>query len=122
MREEEEKQMEEAEKQVEEAEKQVEEARRLEDVGGSPSSLPTQQLAQMAAEAGPSTSGVEEPARRKLQLTMGSKIPPKGIPPGWEGKEDQEVPAWHSCSSRDLAVSKEHWAPYQETPLLTISL
>ena len=68
---------EEEEKQVEEAKKWVEEARRLEDVGRSPSSSPTQQLAQMAAEAGPSTSGVEEPARRKLQPTMGGKAPQK---------------------------------------------
>ena len=51
---------------MEEAERWVEEARRLEDVGRSLSSLPTQQLAQMAAEAGPSTLGVEEPTRRKL--------------------------------------------------------
>ena len=48
---------EEEEKQMEEAEKQVEEARRLDDVGRSPLSLPTQQLAQMAAEARPSTLG-----------------------------------------------------------------
>ena len=60
-------------KQVEEAEKLVEEARRLEDVGRSPSSLPTQQLAQMAVEARPSILGQEEPARRKLQQNMGGK-------------------------------------------------
>ena len=57
---------EEEERQMEEAEKWVEEARRLEDVGRSPSSWPTQQLAQMAVEAGPSASGKEEPVRRKL--------------------------------------------------------
>ena len=62
---------------MEEAEKQVEEVRRLEDVGRLPSSLPTQQLAQMAAEAGPSISGQEEPAKRKLQLTVGGKAPLK---------------------------------------------
>ena len=38
----------------------------------------------------------------------GRQSPPEGIPQGWEGKEDQEVPAWHSCSLRDLAVPKEH--------------
>ena len=38
----------------------------LEGVGRSLSSLPTQQLAQMAAETGSSTLGGEEPARRKL--------------------------------------------------------
>ena len=57
---------EEKEKRMEEADRWVEEARRLEDVGRSPSSLPTQQLAQMAAEARPSASGEEEPVRRKL--------------------------------------------------------
>ena len=41
-------------------------------------------MAQMAAEAGPSTSGVEEPARRKLLPTVGGKAPPEGIPPGWK--------------------------------------
>ena len=38
----------------------------------------------------------------------GRQSPLEGIPQGWEGKEDQEVLAWHSCSSRDLAVPKEH--------------
>ena len=33
---------------------------------------------------------------------------PEGIPPGWKSQEDQEVPAWHSCSSGDLVVPKEH--------------
>ena len=56
----------EEEKRLEEAERQVEEARWLEDVGRSLSSLPTQQLAQMAAEAGPSDLGRAEPVRRKL--------------------------------------------------------
>ena len=57
---------EEEKRQMEEAEKWVEEARRLEDVGRSPSLLSTQQLAQMAAEAGPSALSKEEPVRRKL--------------------------------------------------------
>ena len=47
----------EVEKTLEEAERQVEEARWLEDVGRSPLSSPTQQLAQMATEAGSSASG-----------------------------------------------------------------
>ena len=67
----------EEEKRMEEAEKWVEKARWLEDVGRLPSSLPTQQLAQMAAEAGPSGSGREEPVRRKLQPTVGGKAPQK---------------------------------------------
>ena len=66
--------MREEEKKLEEAEKWVEEARWLEDVGRSPLSLPTQQLAQMAAEARPSALG-EEPVRRKLWPTVGGKAP-----------------------------------------------
>ena len=103
--------MREVEKRVEEAEKQVEEARWLEEVGQLPSSLPTQQLAQMAAEARPSISG-EEQVKRNLHPTVGGKGPQEGIPQGRKSKEDQEVPAWHSCSLRDLAVPKEHQAPY----------
>ena len=53
---------------------QVEEANRLVEVGPSPLLLPTQQLAQMAAEAGPSALG-EEPARRKSHPTIGGKAP-----------------------------------------------
>ena len=88
---------------MEEAEKQVEEARRLEDVGRFPLLSPSQQLAQMAVEAGPSTSGQEG------ALTYcGRQSPPEGIPPGWKGQEDQEVLAWHSCSLRDPEVPKEH--------------
>ena len=66
----------EEEKRLDEAERWVEETRWLEDVGRSPSLLPTQQLAQMAAEARPSASG-EEPVRRKLQPTVGGKAPQK---------------------------------------------
>ena len=61
-------------KTVEEAERQVEEARQLEEVGRSLSSSPTQQLAQMAAEARQYVLG-EEPAKRKLHPTMGGKAP-----------------------------------------------
>ena len=61
---------------MEEAERWVEEARWLEEVGQSPLSSPTQQLAQMAVEAGPSALG-EEPAKRKLCPTMGGKAPQK---------------------------------------------
>ena len=53
---------------------QVEEANRLVEVGQSPLSLPTRQLAQMAVEAGPSALG-EEPAQRKLHPTIGGKAP-----------------------------------------------
>ena len=61
----------------EELAQQVGEAERLGEVGRSPESSPTQQLAQMAAEAGPSMSGGEEPARRKLQPTVGGEAPQK---------------------------------------------
>ena len=66
----------EMEKMLEEAERWVEEARWLEDMGRSLLSLPTQQLAQMAVEAGPSVSG-EELVRRKLCPSMGGKAPQK---------------------------------------------
>ena len=66
--------MREVEQMMDKAERQVEEARQLEEVGRSLSLLPTQQLAQMAAEAGPSASG-EEPAKRKLHPTVGGKAP-----------------------------------------------
>ena len=61
---------------VEEAERWVEEARQLEDVGRLPSLLPTQQLAQMAAEARQSALR-EELVRRKLFPTVGGKAPQK---------------------------------------------
>ena len=49
-----------------EIERRKVEAEKLVEMGRSPESFPTQQLAQMAAEAGTSTLGGEEPARRKL--------------------------------------------------------
>ena len=55
----------------------IAEAEQLDRVGRSPSSLLSQQLAQMAAEAGPSKSGGEEPVRRKLQPTVVCKAPQK---------------------------------------------
>ena len=47
-------------------ERRVKEAEKLGEVGRLLELSPTQQLAQMAAEAGPSISGGEETARRKL--------------------------------------------------------
>ena len=55
--------------------RRITEAEQLEGVGRLPSSLPTQQVAQMAADAGPSMLGGEETVRRKLQLTVGGKAP-----------------------------------------------
>ena len=95
--------MREVEQTLEEAERRVEDARRLEEVGWLPSSLPTQQLAQMTAEAGPSVLG-EEPAKRKLHPTVGGKAPWKEFLKAGKVKKDQEVLAWHSCPSRDPAV------------------
>ena len=75
----------------------------------------------MAVEAGPSKSGGEEPAHKKLWPNMGGKAPPKGILAGRQGKEVQEVLAWDSCPPWDMAVPKEHRAPDLETPLLAAS-
>ena len=52
--------------QAEDIMKWIAEAEQLEGVGRSPSLLPTQQLAEMATEAGPSKLGEEEQVRRKL--------------------------------------------------------
>ena len=84
--------------------------------------LPTQQLAQMAVEAGPSKLGGEEPAHKKLQPTMGGKAPPEGIFTGRQSEEAQEVLARDSCPPQNTVVPKEHRAPYSETPLLVASL
>ena len=46
--------------------RRIAEAEWLEEGGRSSQSLPTQQLAQMAVEAGPSKLGGEEPAHKKL--------------------------------------------------------
>ena len=59
--------------------RRVAEAEQLEEVGRSPQSLLTNQLAQMATEAGQFMSGGEEPARKKLHLTVGGKAPRKEI-------------------------------------------
>ena len=53
----------------------IAEAEQIKEVGRSPSSLLTWQLAQMAGQTRPSTSGGEEPARRKLRPTVGGKAP-----------------------------------------------
>ena len=61
----------------EELNKRIEEEEWLEQVGRLPESLPTWQLTQMAAEAGPYMLGGEEPDHKKLQLTVGGKAPQK---------------------------------------------
>ena len=92
--------------QVEEIMCRITKAEQLEEEGRSPSLLLTQQLAQMAAEARPSTLGKGEPVRKKLWSNHGRQSPLEGIPPSWKGGEDQEVPAWHSCSLGDAGSSK----------------
>ena len=72
-------------------EKGVTQLLKLEGVGRSPPSLPTQQLAQMAAEAGPSKSGGEELAHKKLCPTMGGKAPQKEFLQAGKVKKKQEV-------------------------------
>ena len=113
--------MREVEKMVEEAERQVEEARQLEDVGRSPSLLPTQQLAMMAAEARPSALG-EDPVQRKLQPTVGGKAPWKEFLQAGEVKKTRKywpgtVALWEIQQfqkSTELLIRK--------TPLLMASL
>ena len=96
---------------MEEAEKQVEEARSLEDAGRSPSLLPTQQLAQMAAEARPSVSGKEEPVKRKLQPTVGGKAPQKEFLQAGKVKKTRKY--WPST-----VVLQEIWQFLKSTELL----
>ena len=90
---------------------QVEEVSRLEVVGQSPSSLPTQQLAQMAAEAGPSASG-EEPAQRKLCRTIGGKAPRKEFLKAGKVKKPRKY--WPGT----VALHKIRW--YQKSTELLI--
>ena len=58
-----------------EIEKRMAEAEKLEEVGRLLESSPTQQLAQMAVKAGPSSLGGKELAQSKLRLTIGGKAP-----------------------------------------------
>ena len=62
-------------------EKTVEEAEKLEQVRRSPESSPTQQLAQMAAEAGPSTLGGT--SQEEAPTYCGRQGSPEGIPKSW---------------------------------------
>ena len=85
-------------------------------VGQSPSSLPTQQLAQMAAEAGPSKSGREEPACKKFWPTMGGKAPPKEFLWACQVKKAQKVLAWDSCPLQDMQFQKSTELLIQKLP------
>ena len=68
----------------------IAEAEQLKGVGRSPASSPTHHLAQMAVEAGPSMSGRKEPAKRKLQPTMGGKAPQKEFPQAGKVKKTRK--------------------------------
>ena len=57
--------------------RRIAEAEQLEGVGRSLPSLPIWKLAQIAAEAGPSMLGREDPVRKKLWPTVGGKAPQK---------------------------------------------
>ena len=74
----------------EEITKKIEEEEWLGQVGRSPESSPTQQLAQMAAEAGPSMLGGEEPAYKKLWPTVGGKAPQNGFLQATSPKKPQK--------------------------------
>ena len=102
--------MREVEQMLEEAGRWVEEASRLVEVGQLPLSSPTQQLAQMATEAGPSTSG-EEPARRKLCPTIGGKAQQKEFLK--EGKVKKTRKYWPGT-----AALHEIWWYQKSTELL----
>ena len=97
----------EVEQTLEEMKERVEEASKLEEVGRSPSSSPTRQ-------DGP--NGCRSRAICFRRGACPKEVPPyrrgqgptEGIPEGRKGPKDQEVPAWHSCPSRDPAVPKEY--------------
>ena len=94
------------------------ESEKLEEAERSLESSPTQQLAQMAVETGPSTSGGEEPAKRKLQLTMGGKAPQKEFLKARKVKKSQRywlgTVALHKIcwfqSSTGLLIPKLHFS------------
>ena len=74
-----------------EIERRRAEAETLEEVGRSLELSLTQQLDQMAAEAGPSMLGGEDTARRKLMTDHGKQGSPEGIPEGQKSEEALEV-------------------------------
>ena len=75
---------------LEEMVRWVEEVSRLVEVGWSLSSSLTQQLVQMAAEAGLSASGGGACTKEALTYCWWQG-PAEGIPEGRKGKKDQEV-------------------------------
>ena len=81
-----------------ELEKRFEEAERMGEVGRLLGSSPTQQMAQMVVEAGPSMSGGEEPARRKVQPIVGGNAAWKEFLKAGKGKKPPKV-LTGDCSS-----------------------
>ena len=62
----------------------------------------------MAVEAGPSTLGGVEPARRNLQPTVGGKTPQKEFLKAGESEEAPKVLTRDHGPLQDLPVPKEH--------------
>ena len=90
-------------------------------LGRLPQSLLTQQLAQMAAEAGPSMLGGEEPAMKKLQPTVGGKTPQKKFLKAGKVKKTWKY-QWETVALQEICwFQKEHQVPHSETPLLAVS-
>ena len=95
-----------------ETERRRAEAGKLEEVGRLLESSPTKQLDHMAAGAGPSMLGGEEPARRKLQLTMGDKAPQKEFLKAGKVNKPWRYWLW------TVALCKVHW--FQKSTKLLI--
>ena len=90
-------------------------------VGWPLSSSRTQQLVQMAVEAGPSKSGSEEPACKKLQPTMGGKAPQKKFL--WAGQVKKPRRYWPgTVALHEIWHFHKSRAHDLETPLLVASL
>ena len=100
----------------------VAEAEQLEDVGRLLSLLPTQQLAQMAEEAGPSMLGEKEPDHKRLWPTVGGKAPRKEFLATWASKKALQVLMGDSCPLQNPSVPKEHGTPHQEMALCVACL
>ena len=72
-------------------------------------------------EARPSKLGGEDPVCKKLQPTMGGKTPWKEFLQAGKVKKPRRYWPGTVALPNDLAVPKEHRAPYLETLLLVAS-
>ena len=93
-----------------EVERRRVEVRKLEEVGRSLESSPTQPLAQMAIEAGPSMSGGGA-GQKETPADSGRQGSQEGVLKGQKIKETPEVQTSDNGSQQDLPVPEEHWAP-----------